>query len=151
MSTPGSVDGSGEIGGSPREGPLVVRPEGWARPVGYADGVLAAGRVLAISGQVGWDPATQRFASDDLAEQTARALANVAAVLRAAGGEPRHLVRLTWYVTDRAAYVAARPAIGRAYRATIGDHWPAMALVIVAGLLEPRALVEIEATAVLPG
>ncbi len=128
----------------------VVRPEGWPRPHGYADGVLAEGRVLSISGQIGWDPVTMQFASDDFAQQTAQALHNVVAVLGAAGAGPQQLVRLTWYVTDRAAYVAARRAIGAAYREIVGAHYPAMSVVVVAGLLEERALVEIEATAVLP-
>ena len=127
-----------------------VRPDGWPRPSGYADGVLAEGRILAISGQIGWDPATGEFHSDDFAEQTAQALRNVVAVLRAGGAEPAHLVRLTWFVTDRAAYVAARRAIGAAYREILGAHYPAMSVVVVAGLLEERALVEIEATAVVP-
>ena len=128
----------------------LIRPDGWPRGAGYADGVLASGRVLAIAGQIGWDPATQTFASDDLGEQAARALENVAAVLRAAGAGPEHLVRLTWYVTDRAEYVAARRRIGEAYRAALGRHFPAMSVVIVSGLLEERAKVEIEATAVMP-
>jgi enamine deaminase RidA (YjgF/YER057c/UK114 family) len=129
----------------------LIRPNGWPRGAGYADGVLARGRrILAIAGQIGWDPVTHAFASDDLGEQAARALANVAAVLRAAGGEPEHLVRLTWYVTDRAEYVAARARIGEAYRETFGGHFPAMAVVVVSGLLEERARVEIEATAVMP-
>jgi enamine deaminase RidA (YjgF/YER057c/UK114 family) len=130
----------------------IVRPEGWPRGAGYADGVLAPewGRVLAIAGQIGWDPVTHAFDSDDLGEQAARALANVVAVLRAAGGAPEQLVRLTWYVTSREEYVAARGRIGEAYRAAIGRHYPAMSVVIVSGLLEPRAKVEIEATAVLP-
>ena len=126
----------------------VVRPEGWPRPHGYADGVIAEGRVLSISGQIGWDPVTCTFATDDFAEQTAQALRNVVAVLRAGGAGPEHLVRLTWYVTDRAAYVAARRAIGAAYREILGAHYPAMSVVVVAGLLEERARVEIEATAV---
>ena len=128
----------------------IVRPEGWPRGAGYADGVVARGRVLAVAGQIGWDPATQTFATDDMGEQAARALENVVAVLRAAGAGPEHVVRLTWYVTDRGAYVAARRRIGEAYRATFGRHYPAMSVVIVAGLLEERALVEIEATAVIP-
>ena len=128
----------------------LIRPDGWPRGAGYADGVVARGRVLAIAGQIGWDPATQTFASDDLGEQAARALENVAAVLRAAGAGPEHLVRLTWYVTDRAEYVAARRRIGEAYRAALGRHFPAMSVVIVSGLLEERAKVEIEATAVMP-
>jgi enamine deaminase RidA (YjgF/YER057c/UK114 family) len=127
----------------------VVEPVGWAPAVGYANGVVAEGRVLAIAGQVGWDPATTRFASDDLVEQSRQALRNVESVVRAAGGEPRNVVRLNWYVLDREAYLAARPAIGAAYREVFGRHFPAMTLVVVAGLLEPRALVEIEATAVL--
>ena len=128
----------------------IVRPDGWPRGAGYADGVMARGRVLAIAGQIGWDPTTQTLASDDFGEQTARALENVAAVLRAAGGAPEHVVRLTWYVTDRDAYNSARRRIGEAYRATFGRHYPAMSVVIVSGLLEERALVEIEATAVIP-
>ena len=133
-----------------RDAPEVVRPDGWPRPAGYADGIAAEGRLLSISGQIGWDPLTCTFASDDFAAQTAQALRNVVAVLRAGGAGPEHLVRLTWYVTDRAAYVAARRAIGAAYREILGAHYPAMSVVIVAGLLEERALVEIEATAVVP-
>jgi enamine deaminase RidA (YjgF/YER057c/UK114 family) len=131
-------------------GSRTVQPQGWPRPAGYADGIVAEGRIVAISGQIGWEPTTMAFASDDFAEQTAQALRNVAAVLRAAGAEPTHLVRLTWFVTDRAAYVAARRAIGVAYREILGAHYPAMSVVVVAGLLEERALVEIEATAVVP-
>jgi enamine deaminase RidA (YjgF/YER057c/UK114 family) len=126
----------------------VLRPEGWPRPSGYADGIATTGRMLSISGQIGWDPVTCTFATDDFAEQTAQALRNVVAVLRAGGAGPEHLVRLTWYVTDRAAYVAARRAIGAAYREILGAHYPAMSVVVVAGLLEERARVEIEATAV---
>jgi enamine deaminase RidA (YjgF/YER057c/UK114 family) len=128
----------------------IVRPEGWPRGAGYADGVLAHGRVLAMAGQIGWDPVTHTLESDDMGEQAARALANVVAVLRAAGGAPEQLVRLTGYVTSGEEYVAARGRIGEAYRAAIGRHYPAMSVVIVSGLLEPRAKVEIEATAVLP-
>jgi enamine deaminase RidA (YjgF/YER057c/UK114 family) len=128
----------------------ILRPEGWPRPRGYADGVAASGRVVAVAGQVGWDPATGRFAADDFAAQARQALANVRAVLRAAGAEPRHVVRLTWYITDRAAYLAARRAVGEAYRELFGAHYPAMSVVVVAALLEPRAQVEIEATAITP-
>jgi enamine deaminase RidA (YjgF/YER057c/UK114 family) len=128
----------------------LIRPDGWPRGAGYADGVAARGRVVAVAGQIGWDPVTHAFASDDLGEQTARALENVVAVLRAAGAGPEHLVRLTWYVTDRAEYVAARRQIGAAYRAAVGGHYPAMSVVVVSGLLEERAKVEIEATAVVP-
>jgi enamine deaminase RidA (YjgF/YER057c/UK114 family) len=126
----------------------VLLPEGWARPVGYANGVAAGGRLIFVAGQVGWDT-DGRFA-DGLVPQVQQALLNVVAVLRAGGAEPRHLVRLTWYVTDRGAYRANRAEIGRTYREVIGAHYPAMTLVQVNALLENAALVEIEATAVVP-
>jgi enamine deaminase RidA (YjgF/YER057c/UK114 family) len=125
-------------------------PAGWRPARGYANAVEASGRQIHVAGQVGWDPATETFASDDFVAQARQALGNVAAVLAAAGAEPRHLVRLTWYVTDRSAYVGARREIGAVYREIIGRHYPAMTLVVVAGLLEERARVEIEATAVVP-
>jgi len=128
----------------------VIEPAGWPRPRGYANGVAARGTLVAVAGQVGWDPRTEHLVSDDLAAQAAQALRNVVAVLAAAGAEPAHVVRLTWYVTDRAAYLAAREALGAAYRETFGAHYPAMTLLVVAGLLEPGAKVEIEATAVVP-
>jgi len=127
-----------------------VRPAGWASPAGYADGVAARGRLIFAAGQVGWDPATHAFESDDFLAQARRALENVAAVLRAAGAEPRHLVRLTWFVTSKAEYRAARRELGRAYREVLGEHYPAMSLLVVHELLEDRAKVEIEATAVVP-
>jgi enamine deaminase RidA (YjgF/YER057c/UK114 family) len=127
-----------------------LHPAGWAPPRGYRDGILASGRLIFISGQVGWNPETGEFETDDFAAQTAQALTNVATVLRSGGADTAQLVRMTWYVTDRNAYLAARSAIGTAYRRIIGTHYPTMSLVIVAGLLEERALVEIEATAVVP-
>jgi len=127
-----------------------VEPEGWARPSGYANGVAARGEVLAIAGQIGWNPATCRFESDDLVAQARTALENIVAVVRAAGGGPEHIVRMTWYIVDRDAYNAALRALGAVYREVLGRHYPAMTLVVVAGLLEPRAQVEIEATAILP-
>lgn len=130
--------------------PALVAPEGWAAPRGYSHGMAASGRVIAVAGQIGWDPTTCTFASDAFAAQTAQALRNVVAVLRAAGAGPEHLVRLTWFVVDRAGYVAAREAIGRAYREVVGRHYPAMSVVFVGGLLEERARLEIEATAVVP-
>ena len=138
----------------PRCGPVsdadveALLPEGWPRPVGYANGVAARGRLVFVAGQVGWD-VTGRFA-DGLVAQVRQALENIVAVLRAGGAEPRQLVRLTWYVVDREAYRSARADIGQVYREVIGPSYPAMALVQVAGLLEDRALVEIEATAVVP-
>jgi len=112
--------------------------------------MLASGRVLAVSGQIGWNPATETFETDEMAAQVRQALDNLVVVLRAAGAEPRHVARLTWYVTDRSDYLASRREIGEAYRALFGDHYPAMSVIVVAGLLDRRAKVEIEATAILP-
>jgi enamine deaminase RidA (YjgF/YER057c/UK114 family) len=126
----------------------ILQPPGWARPRGYANGVAAAGRQVFVAGQIGWD-AGQRIVSDDFAAQARQALANVVAVLACAGARPEHLVRLTWYVTSRDDYNASLAEIGASYRELIGRHYPAMSVVVVAGLLEPRAKVEIEATAVL--
>ena len=126
----------------------ILQPGGWALPKGYSNGVAAQGRLVFTAGQIGWNPETCQFETDDFIAQTTQALKNVVAVLRAAGAEPRHLVRLTWYITDKTAYLAAQREIGRAYREEIGKHFPAMSVVVVAGLLEDRAKVEIEATAV---
>lgn len=124
-------------------------PPGWPRPRGYTNGVAARGRMIFLSGMVGWD-ANEKFLSDDLVEQTRQALANVAAVLAAGGAKTEHIVRITWYVVDKKEYLAKSKEIGDAYRAIIGDHYPAMTLVQVAALLEDRARVEIEVTAVVP-
>jgi enamine deaminase RidA (YjgF/YER057c/UK114 family) len=129
----------------------LLLPDGWARGQGYSDGVVAEGRLVVLAGQVGWDPATQVLAGPDFATQAARALRNIAELLAAAGAGPEHLVRLTWYITDPAAYHAARRELGIAYRELFGRHYPAMSVVVVAGLIEEGALLEIEATAVLPG
>lgn len=127
-----------------------LQPEGWAAPVGYSNGVAVHGRQIYLAGQVGWNPVTCRVETDDLAAQVRQALENIVAVLREAGAEPAHLVRLTWFITDKAAYLAARKEIGKAYRDVIGRHYPPMSLLVVAALLEDRAVVEIEATAVVP-
>lgn len=126
-----------------------INPAGWPRPSGYANGIVAEGRYLAISGQIGWNERNE-LVSDDFLEQGRQALRNVIAVLRAAGGSPEHLVRLTWYVIDKNEYRAALKQLGASYREVVGEHYPAMALVQVAGLLEEGAKVEIEATAILP-
>ncbi len=128
----------------------VVQPDGWPRPRGYANGIAATGRLLFVAGQVGWDPVTERIESGGLVAQVRRALTNVVAVLHAAGAEPAHVARLTWYITDRDAYVRATREIGVAYRELFGRHFPAMSVVVVSALLEDGAQVEIEATAVLP-
>ena len=126
-----------------------VNPQDWARPSGYSNGVVAEGRYLAISGQIGWNERSE-LVSDDFVAQARQALSNVISVLRAAGGDAAHLVRLTWYITDKVEYRARLKELGAAYRDVVGEHYPAMALVQVADLLEDGAKVEIEATAVLP-
>ena len=128
----------------------VVLPEGWARPRGYSNGAVAAGKVVTVAGQIGWNPLSCMFDSDDFGAQTRQALHNVVDVLLAANARPQDLVRLTWYITDRGEYLAARKEIGAAYREIIGDHYPPMSVVFVSGLLEENAKVEIEATAVIP-
>jgi enamine deaminase RidA (YjgF/YER057c/UK114 family) len=132
---------------APRES---LTPDGWPRASGYSHGVAATGRVVVTAGQIGWDPVTMHFATDDFAAQCAQAFRNVMAVLHAAGAGAEHLVRLTWYVTSRAEYVSSLREVGESYREIVGRHFPAMAVIIVSGLVEPRAKVEIEATAVIP-
>ncbi len=124
-------------------------PPGWPRPRGYANGVTARGRMVFVAGMIGWD-ADGVFHTDDLAEQARQALLNVVAVLTEGGAKPEHIVRMTWYVTDRKAYVAAYPEIGKAFREIIGSFNATMTAVEVSGLIEDRAKVEIEVTAVVP-
>ncbi len=131
---------------SPHE---VLHPAHWKPAKGYANGVAAKGRMIFTGGLIGWN-ADCVFETDDFAAQVAQALRNVVAVLAEGGAGPEHLVRLTWYVTDKHAYLAALPEVGRVYREIIGRHYPAMALVQVVALVEDRAQVEIEATAVVP-
>jgi len=126
-----------------------LEPEGWAKPKGYANGVKAKGELIFIAGQIGWN-ANQQFESDDFAEQVDQALRNVAAVCRAGGAEPTHITRMTWYITDKPAYLASLKQIGASWRAIMGRHFPAMAVVAVTALMEDRAKVEIEASAVIP-
>jgi len=123
-----------------------LEPPGWPRARGYAHGIEASGRLVFTAGQIGWDPSGS-FAPD-FAGQVRQALENVVAVLAEAGAAPEHVVRLTWYVTSREEYLEAQKEIGAAYREVMGRHFPAMAVVIVAGLVEAQAKVEIEATAV---
>ena len=124
-------------------------PEGWPRPKGYANGVAATGRQVYVAGQVGWDP-QGIWETDDFAAQTRRALANIVAVLHAAGAEPKHIVRMTWYVTSKREYLDAGRDIGKAFREIIGFYDIAMTAVEVRALIEDRAKVEIEVTAVIP-
>jgi len=127
----------------------VLLPEGWPRPKGYANGVMARGRQVYIAGMIGWD-AQGVFHSDDFAQQARQALQHIADVLREAGGKPEHIVRMTWYVTDKREYLAAGREIGQAFREIIGSYNAAMTAVQVSALIEDRAKVEIEATAVIP-
>jgi len=140
------------MSGNHEHGARPIEPAGWPRPKGYSDGMLApaGARILFVAGQVGWDVDRRLVGRDDFAAQFAQALRNVVAVVRASGGLPEHITRVTLYVTDKREYVAAQERIGASWRETVGRHYPAMALVEVAGLLEPGALVEIEATAAVP-
>ncbi len=127
----------------------ILQPAGWAAPRGYANGVAASGRTVCVSGMIGWD-AQCVFHTDDFAGQVRQALQNVVAVLAEAGAGPEHIVRMTWYVLDKREYLDAGKATGAAYRDVIGRHYPAMSAVQVSGLMEDRARVEIEVTAVVP-
>jgi len=127
----------------------LLQPPGWAPPKGYANGVAARGTMVFVGGQVGWN-AQQEFVSDDFVEQTGQALRNIAEILREAGAGPEHMVRMTWYVTDRDEYNRCLRELGPVYRDAMGRNFPAMTCVQVAALVESRAKVEIEVTAVLP-
>ena len=126
-----------------------IEPTGWVRPKGYSNGMVAQGRLLVTGGLIGWD-AQERFSSDDFVDQLRQTLQNTLAVLAAGGARPEHVVRMTWYITDKREYLARRREVGAVYRQVIGKHFPAMAVVEVSALLEDRAKVEIETTAVIP-
>ena len=126
-----------------------LQPPGWATPKGYSNGIAARGTMVFVGCQIGWNGA-QQFESDDFIAQTAQALANIVAVLREAGAGPEHMVRMTWYVTDRVEYNSRLRELGAVYRETMGRSFPAMTCVEVSGLMEDRAKVEIEVTAVVP-
>jgi enamine deaminase RidA (YjgF/YER057c/UK114 family) len=130
--------------------PDPIDPPDWPRPRGYSNAVVATGRVIALAGQIGWDPKTRHLVSDDFVAQVRQALLNVTKVLQAAGAGPQEVVRLTWFITDKQAYVTRQQEVGTAYREIMGKHFPAMSVVVVNALVEDRAKVEIEATAVLP-
>jgi len=131
----------------------VLQPADWLAPRGYANGIMtemtAGSRLIFVGGQIGWN-GQQQFETDDLAEQVGQALRNIVAILKEGGAEPKHITRMTWYVVDKKEYVAAYKAIGQHYREIIGKHFPAMTAVEVADLVEDRAKVEIEVTAVVP-
>jgi enamine deaminase RidA (YjgF/YER057c/UK114 family) len=126
-----------------------LQPPGWKRPKGYANGIASEGRLIFLAGQVGWD-ADERIVGTSFAAQAEQALANIVAILAEGGAGPEHLVRLTWFVTDKSEYLASQAAVGEAYRRVIGRHFPAMSVIEVKGLYEDGAKLEIEATAVVP-
>jgi enamine deaminase RidA (YjgF/YER057c/UK114 family) len=127
----------------------ILQPEGWAKPIGYANGMAASGRTIFVGGQIGWNSRCE-FESDDFVEQVRQTLKNIVAVLAEGGAEPRHITSMTWYFTDKKEYVGNLRGIGQAYREIIGRHFPAMAAVQVVALVEDRAKIEIQATAVIP-
>jgi len=127
----------------------ILQPPGWARPKGFSNGIVASGKFVFIAGQVGWTPQGE-WRARDFAGQFRQALENILEVLAQAGGEPHHVVRLTWYVIDKQEYLAALRDVGKAYRELMGRHFQTMAVVQVGGLVEPEARLEIEATAVIP-
>tara|TARA_B100000315_G_scaffold220197_1_gene222663 strand:- start:1357 stop:1746 length:390 start_codon:yes stop_codon:yes gene_type:complete len=123
-------------------------PEGWKQPKGYSQAVLAEGRQIYISGQIGWDE-TATFQTDDFAEQAGQALRNIVSILATANGGAEHITRMTWFITDKQEYLASLKSLGQKYREEVGRHFPAMSVVEVKSLMEDRAKVEIEATAVI--
>lgn len=127
----------------------LLQPTGWQAPRGYANGVMARGALIFVGGQVGWN-AQQQFESDDFIAQTRQALLNIRAVLEAGGAGPQHMARMTWYVVDRVEYISRLQELGVVYREVMGKNFPAMSCVEVSGLVEDRARIEIEVTAVLP-
>lgn len=128
---------------------LTIEPEGWDRPKGFSNGMMVKGWHVSVAGQIGWD-AHRRFQSDNFTEQARQALQNVLDVVTAAGGKPEHIVRLTWFITNKQEYLAQSRELGVAYRSVMGRIYPPMTVVQVAGLLEDAAKVEIEATAIIP-
>jgi enamine deaminase RidA (YjgF/YER057c/UK114 family) len=130
-------------------GVRAINPPGWARPKGYSNGVVGRGTIVMVAGQIGWN-AAQQFESDDFIAQLRQALANTVAVLAAAGAKPEHVARMTWYVTDKQRYLARLSEVGAAWRDIMGRTFPAMTLLEVSGLVEDRALIEIESTAIVP-
>lgn len=127
----------------------ILQPEGWAKPIGYANGIEAHGRTVFVGGQIGWNGQCQ-FETDDFVGQVRQTLMNVVAILKEAGAEPCHITSMTWYFIDKQEYKDNLRGLGQAYREVIGRHFPAMAAVQVVGLVEDRAKIEIQATAVIP-
>lgn len=126
-----------------------IQPEGWPQPKGYSNGILAEGKTLFIGGQIGWDE-NEEFQSDSFVDQVRQTLLNTVAILEAGGAKPEHITRMTWYITDKREYLGALKEVGQVYREVIGRNFPVMAMVQVVALMEDRAKVEIETTAVIP-
>jgi enamine deaminase RidA (YjgF/YER057c/UK114 family) len=126
-----------------------LHPKSWKQPRGFANGIVAEGRMVFLAGQIGWN-AEQKFESHDFVAQAGQALANIVALVEEAGGKAEHVTRMTWFITDKQEYLARLSELGKAYQAVMGRHFPAMTMVEVAALIEDQAKVEIEATAVLP-
>jgi len=126
-----------------------IQPEGWPQPKGYSNGILAEGKILFIGGQIGWDE-NEEFQSDKFVDQVRQTLLNTVAVLEAGGAKPEHITRMTWYITDKREYLGSLKEVGQVYREVIGRNFPVMAMVQVVALMEDRAKVEIETTAVIP-
>jgi len=127
----------------------ILQPPGWARPRGYANGLVAHGRLVFVAGQIGWDK-HQQFSSDDFVAQARQALCNILEILAETGGQPQHIARMVWYVTDKQEYLTSSRELGLVYRDLMGQHYPVMTAVEVSALMEDRAKVEIEAIAVIP-
>jgi len=127
-----------------------LQPKEWNAPRGYSNGVLTTGKMIFLAGQVGWN-SNCKFESNDLVGQALQVFRNIAAILQEAGAKPEHIVRLTWFIKDKKDYIKHSKQVGEAYRTVMGKHFPAMSLVQVVDLLEDQALIEVEATAVIPG
>ena len=127
-----------------------LQPPDWPRAKGYSNGIAAKGTMVFVAGEIGWDPVTEKVVSDDFVVQFRQALENTLAILKEAGAGPEHICRMTWFITDKAAYLDKAREVGQAYRDVIGRHYPVMAVIEVKGLMEPGAMVEIETTAVVP-
>ena len=127
-----------------------LQPPDWPRAKGYSNGIAAKGTMVFVAGEIGWDPVTEKVVSDDFCAQFRQALENTVAILKEADAGPEHIVRMTWFITDKKAYLDDARAVGQAYRDVIGKNYPVMAVIEVKGLMEPGAMVEIETTAVIP-
>ena len=128
----------------------ILQPPDWPRAKGYSNGIKARGALVFIAGEIGWNPKTEELETDDFVEQFRQTLKNIVAILSEGGGKPEHIVRMTWFVTDKQEYLSSLRGIGEAYREVIGKHYPVMAAIEIKGLMEPGAKVEIETTAVIP-